>query len=68
MEIKLKVPKDSYIESMHEGNSHTQYTWKDQGIEVRDAYLRRPDEGEPRSIGKVVLVPFGNIVYIVMDS
>lgn len=65
MEIRLKEPQGSYIESRYEGNEHGQYAWKEQSIEIRDAWMCQ--EAGATHIGKVVLIPFGNIAYIVME-
>lgn len=64
-EIKLKVPPNSYVKSRYEGNEHVRYTWRDDGIEVREAYLYR--SAEAKRIGEVIVVPFDNIVYTVVE-
>lgn len=73
MIIKLKEPKDSRISSDFDGNTDVQYKWVYAGIRVRKAYFRTSVSakgylGEKHYLGNEVIVPYGNIMYVIMDE
>lgn len=65
MEIHLKTP-DAIIMSQYDGNRDIAYQFKDIGIEVKDAWLGW--EASETCLGAKVLVPYGNIAYIILDN
>ena len=65
MEIRLKTP-DAIILSKYEGNRSFAYKFQEVGIEIQDAYLE--SSGTETYLGEKVLVPYGNIAYIILDN
>jgi len=66
MIIKVKSPEGATIESRYEGNEGVRYSFMPRTIEVKDAWLG--DNAKSVYLGAKVLVPYGNITYIVMEE
>ena len=65
MEIRLKTP-DAIILSKYDGNRSFAYKFQEVGIEIQGAYL---ESGEAETyLGEKVIVPYGNIAYIIIDN
>lgn len=82
MIVKLKEPKSSQVVSVYEGLD-VRYKWMRVGLRVRSAYLHTPKlatenqaamsevgtvEMDKRYLGDEIIVPYGNIMYVIMDG
>ena len=66
MIIKVKCPEGAVIESRYEGNEGMRYKFESRGVEVKDAWLC--DAVKSTYLGAKVIVPNGNIAYIVVEK